>query len=199
MKNKKYVLQPIKVKKIDYDLEIKQNKNDDYSKTVEIREKRIGIIFKIIYVFAIFFATIFFDMSMIFKDGLNEIYIVETCIISFLLIVMLYMVFYIINEMKCLKINYESLPDDRKKSTEESYEKIFSSLKYVGIFAFVFTIIAFILKNYITLEFLRWTFIITLFIRFIISILKYKVLHIIYICEFFGMLCLVSLFFLITF
>ena len=103
-----------------------------YSKTVEIREKRIGIVFKVIYVVAIFFAAVFMDMGASFGKGLTAAYIIETCAASFLLMMLFYMVAYIINEMKCLKLTETDLPQRQMDMTEKSYTNIFNYLYVVG-------------------------------------------------------------------
>lgn len=103
-----------------------------YNKTVEIREKRIGIVFKVIYVVAIFFAAVFMDMGASFGMGLTAAYIIETCAASFLLMMLFYMVAYIINEMKCLKLTETDLPQRQMDMTEKSYTNIFNYLYVVG-------------------------------------------------------------------
>ena len=107
--------------------------SQEYKDTVEIREKRIGIVFKVIYVVAIFFAAIFLDIGKTFGSGLTYAYIFEVCAASFLLVMIGYMVFYIINEMKCLKLNATDLPKIQVDITEKSYSKIFSNLYVSGI------------------------------------------------------------------
>ena len=107
--------------------------SQEYKDTVEIREKRIGIVFKVIYVIAIFFATIFLDIGKTFGNGLTNAYVLEVCAASFLLVMIGYMVFYIVNEMKCLKLNATDLPKLQVDMTEKSYSKIFSNLYVSGI------------------------------------------------------------------
>ena len=107
--------------------------SQEYKDTVEIREKRIGIVFKVIYVIAIFFAAIFLEIAKTFGNGLTNAYIFEVCVSSFFLVMIGYMVFYIINEMKCLKLNATDLPKLQVDITEKSYSKIFSNLYVSGI------------------------------------------------------------------
>lgn len=107
--------------------------SQEYKETIDIREKRIGIVFKVIYVIAIFFAAIFLDMGKTFGNGLTYAYIFEVCVASFLLVIIGYMVFYIVNEMKCLKLNATDLPKVQVDITEKSYSKIFANLYVSGV------------------------------------------------------------------
>lgn len=109
--------------------------SETYSKTVEIREKRIGIVFKVIYVAAIFFAGIFVEMGNSFGKGLTFAYLIEACAAAFLLMMLVYMVAYIINEMKCLKLTENDLPQRQTDATERSYTNIFTYLYVAGLTA----------------------------------------------------------------
>lgn len=100
--------------------------------SIEIREKRINIVFKVLYVFAIAFGTIFLNLAKSFSTTLNGFYLIESCLLSLLLVVIVYMVFYIINEMQCLKIgvlDYKKEDHDKQfehmVNTENSYNCIF--------------------------------------------------------------------------
>ena len=100
--------------------------------SVEIREKRINIVFKVLYVFAIAFGTIFLNLAKSFSTTLNGFYLIESCLLSLLLVVIVYIVFYIINEMQCLKIgvlDYKKEDHDKQfehmVNTENSYNCIF--------------------------------------------------------------------------
>ena len=60
--------------------EMGANREEQYSKEIDIREKRINIVFKTIYVFAIFFAAIFVDMGNRVGKVIDVIYMCEACI-----------------------------------------------------------------------------------------------------------------------
>ena len=108
------------------------NREEQYSKAIDIREKRINIVFKTIYVFAIFFAAIFVDMGNRVGKIVDVIYMCEACISAFFLILISYMVLYIINEMNCLKLYADDLSKDQIEITERSYSNIFSALTLSG-------------------------------------------------------------------
>ena len=98
---------------------------DEYNKTIEIREKRIGIVFKIIYVFALFFGAIFWDLNK--RDFSNEfnIYVAESCALAFLMVMIISFIMYIIGEMKCMRLSPDSISKDQIKYAEISYSLIF--------------------------------------------------------------------------
>lgn len=110
----------------------KVNDIESYSKTIDIREKRIAIVFKVIYVLAIFFAATFTALSSFFGKGITSSVLAFAGASTVLLVVLLYMVGYIINEMKCLKLSPNDLLQSQIDRTEESYSQIFSSLKTSG-------------------------------------------------------------------
>lgn len=112
--------------------EIGVNREEQYSKVIDIREKRINIVFKTIYVFAIFFAAIFVYMGNRVGKVVDVIYMCEACISAFFLILISYMVLYIINEMNCLKLYADDLSKDQIEITERSYSDIFSALTLSG-------------------------------------------------------------------
>ena len=146
--------------------------SEAYIKTVEIREKRIGIVFKVIYVIAIFFAAVFIELGAAFGGGLTDVYIIEACVASFLLIIMFYMVGYIINEMRCLKLNQTELIDRQIYITEKSYTNIFTSLYCSGITALLCVAISLNTKNYISNQNITSVFLVTLVIWLIVLLLS---------------------------
>ncbi len=129
-----------------------------YSKTVEIREKRIGIVFKVIYVVAIFFAAVFVEMGKSFGKGLSSAYLIEVCAAAFLLMMLAYMVAYIINEMKCLKLTENDLPQRQTDATEKSYTNIFNYLYVAGATAMIGAALGTIFMESITTGFVAMAF-----------------------------------------
>lgn len=144
--------------------------SDGYIKTFEIREKRIGIVFKTIYVFAIFFAAVFVDMGGKLGAGLNPAYIAEASISAFFLMIIGYMVMYIFNEMKCLKLNAEDLPQKQIDKTEHSYSNIFSAFVSCGLTAVLCMMISIELVDVFSAIVLTSVFVIILFVRLMISV-----------------------------
>ena len=71
-----------------------------FDRETDIREKRIGIVFKVIYVIAAFFAALFTSLSNIRGDGLTDVYILEATCTGFLLCLLVYMLVYIFNPFK---------------------------------------------------------------------------------------------------
>ena len=113
--------------------EMGANREDQYSRAIDIREKRINIVFKTIYVFAIFFVAVFVDMGNRVGKVVDVIYMCEACISAFFLVLISYMVLYIINEMSCLKLYADDLSKDQIEITERSYSNIFSALTLSGL------------------------------------------------------------------
>ena len=120
---------------------------DTYNKRFEIREKRINTVFKVIYVFAIMFVTVFLDISNKFYSGMGTMYGIECCIASFLLVMLGSMVLYIINEMKCMKLNAADLSKEQIIDTEKSYSNIFVNLYICGLACLIFAAIHVWLPN----------------------------------------------------
>lgn len=101
-------------------------KNDRFDKEAEIREKRIGIVFKVIYVIAVAFAAVFTIIGESYTSGLSDTYILFACADGFLLCLLIYMLVYIFNELKCLKLNANELSNEQHKRTEDAYSFMFT-------------------------------------------------------------------------
>ena len=101
-------------------------KENRFDRETDIREKRIGIVFKVIYVIAAFFAALFTSLSSIREDGLTDVYIIEAACAGFLLCLLIYMLVYIFNELKCLKLREEAISLWQYEKTEESYSFVFT-------------------------------------------------------------------------
>ncbi len=97
---------------------------------IDVREKRINIVFKVLYVFAIAFGAIFLDLAKSFSTALNGFYLIESCLLSLLLIVIVYIVFYIINEMQCLKIDDSECKNKIRYKKCNKYKKHIKCKKY---------------------------------------------------------------------
>lgn len=97
-----------------------------FARETDIREKRIGIVFKVIYVIAAFFAALFTSLSNIREDGLTDVYILEATCTAFLLCLLVYMLVYIFNELKCLKLKQEAISAFQYTRTEDSYTFVFT-------------------------------------------------------------------------
>lgn len=104
----------------------KTKKLDRFDKEADIREKRIGIVFKVIYVIAVAFAAVFTIITESYTSGLTGNYILFACADSFLLCLLIYMLVYIFNELKCLKLNAEALSVYQHKRTEDAYSFVFT-------------------------------------------------------------------------
>ena len=141
-----------KIKCVIKSIPTKQSVADDFIQKSEIREKRIGIIFKIIYVIAIFFASVFMLISNTYIKGLTDIYIIQICFAAFLFCILLYMIMYIFNELKCLKICSNDLPKAQEEKTEHSYSAIFEYFFQGGITALLCAFLLGIAKGKITRE-----------------------------------------------
>ncbi len=99
----------------------------------DVRSKRIEIVFKVIYVIAILGAY-FLTLSLKYSSNdLTDSYILITCCTTFLFCVLIYMLIYIFNELKCLKICYNDLSKTQEEKTERSYSAIFEYFIQGGI------------------------------------------------------------------
>ena len=153
---------PVMAKEIDV------NREEQYSKVIDIREKRINIVFKTIYVFAIFFAAIFVDMGNRVGKAVDIVYMCEACISAFFLMLISYMVLYIINEMKCLKLYANDLSKDQIEITERSYSNIFSALTLSG-FTSILCFLGFVYgKNTLTAQLTVSIFVALLMLRMLL-------------------------------
>lgn len=133
-KNIKGFSGPILLEKTEID-------NETYRKTIEIREKRIGIVFKVIYVFAIMFTGVFLDITSKHSRGLSKLYGIECCVAAFLFVMIVSMVLYIIDEMKCMRLKATDLSSEQISNTERSYSNIFYSLYIDGAACLLFAVI----------------------------------------------------------
>ena len=121
-----------------------------FDRETDIREKRIGIVFKVIYVIAAFFAALFTSLSSIREDGLTDVYILEATCTGFLLCLLVYMLVYIFNELKCLKLKQEAISSLQYKKTEDSYSFVFTYFTLGSIISVLFTITIGACKEYLT-------------------------------------------------
>lgn len=127
-----------KRKKITATVKNDTHKNHDrFDKEAEIREKRISIIFKVIYVIAFAFAAVLTVIGESYGNGLTDTYILFACADGFLLCLLIYMLVYIFNELKCLKLNAEALSKDQHKRTEDAYSFVFTYFLWGCITAIV--------------------------------------------------------------
>ena len=121
-----------------------------FARETDIREKRIGIVFKVIYVIAAFFAALFTSLSNIRKDGLTDVYILEAACTGFLLCLLVYMLVYIFNELKCLKLKQEAISAVQYTKTENSYAFVFTYFTLGSILSVFLVMAVGIGKEYLT-------------------------------------------------
>lgn len=124
-----------------------------FDRETDIREKRIGIVFKVIYVIAAFFAALFTSLSNIRKDGLTDVYILEAACTGFLLCLLVYMLVYIFNELKCLKLRKEAISSWQYEKTEDSYSFVFTYFTLGSIISALLAITIGACKEYLTKDF----------------------------------------------
>lgn len=88
----------------------------------EIRDKRIGIIFRVLYVVAAITTT----LSLYRPQYTSANYpVICAGIVSFLFLTVFNLLVYIFNELKCLKIEKNSITEKQFTITEDSYSYIF--------------------------------------------------------------------------
>lgn len=127
-------------------LEINDNKFND---SIDIREKRIGIVFKVIYVIAALFVTSITAIAKEQGNDLNKNYIILSFASTFLLCLLYKMVIYIFNELKCLKLN-DDIAKKQIIKTENSYMDIFNYFTVGGSTAFFACLISFLSYDHFT-------------------------------------------------
>ena len=120
-----------------------------FDRETDIREKRIGIVFKVIYVIAAFFAALFTSLSSIREDGLTDVYILEATCTGFVLCLLVYMLVYIFNELKCLKLREEAISSWQYEKTEDSYSFVFTYFTLGSIISVLFIITIGACKEYL--------------------------------------------------
>lgn len=120
--------------------------NDEFI-SFEFREKRLNIVFKAIYVFAIFFAALFVNLADGFYAGVDFTYAATACFTAFFVVMLWHMVTYIFHEMECLKTNKDITPK-RGNSAEYSYSKLFNACKSSIFIAVASIIITQFVPNY---------------------------------------------------
>ena len=103
------------------------------SEIFTLREKRIGIIFKIIYVIAIFFSATVVIMEREMCNGLTQKYYFFACLSALFLLLLYTMISYIVSEMKCLKISKSELSSEYIDSAERAYGRIINCFYGSGI------------------------------------------------------------------
>lgn len=124
--------------------------SQEYRDTLDIREKRIGIMFKVLYVIAAFFAATFMLVVNASGNGLPATYIVYACVTTFLLCLLFRMIVYIFNELKCLKISSTDVTDTQIGKTEESYSRIFNYFLVGGITSICAAILLRMFREHLT-------------------------------------------------
>ena len=133
--------------------------NDEFI-SFEFREKRLNIVFKAIYVFAIFFAALFINLADGFYSGVDFTYAATACFTAFFVVMLWHMVTYIFHEMECLKTSKDITPK-RRKSAEHSYSKLFNACISSIVTAIVSIAVTQLVPSYSTNE-LAWCFVIPL-------------------------------------
>ena len=68
-----------------------------FERETDVREKRINIVFKIIYVIALLFVSVFTTIFKSSEQGLTDSYIISACCTSFLLCLLVRMLIYVFN------------------------------------------------------------------------------------------------------
>ncbi len=132
--------------------------NNSFEKEMEIRKNRIDTIFKVIYVVAVFFAAIFLSLSSIYTQGLTDVYILEASIAGLLLCLLLYLLVYVFNDLKCIKPRRGEVLGQQYKKTEDSYEFVFTYFVCGGLSSMVLFSLGVALKDSLTKGFFALVF-----------------------------------------
>lgn len=135
------------------------NETKETTQQFEIREKRIGIVFKVLYVVAAFFAASVISVMDQPSGELTMNYILLTGLAVFSLCLLFCLVSYVFNEMKCLRIANEDISQEAFDKTENSYSSIFTYFKAGGIAVVVCVVLLNFFIEYISNEALMGIFI----------------------------------------
>lgn len=108
-----------------------QQTNDELLNTIdkdefELRERRLKLVYKILYIFAISWGVIFLNAVKYINE--NPVEIKSTIplfcfLLSFLIVSLIYIIYYIFSELKCMKIN-ESIKAEDKQQADKDFENI---------------------------------------------------------------------------
>lgn len=126
----------------------------------EFREKRLNIVFKTIYVFAIFFGALFINLADGFHSGVDFTYAATACFTAFFTVMLWHMVTYIFHEMECLKTSKDLTPK-RRKNAEHSYSKLFNACISSIVTTIISIAVTQLVPSYSTNE-LAWFFVVPL-------------------------------------
>lgn len=169
--------------KVKENEETKKNSDsfDLFMKTFDIREKRIGIVFKVIYVIAALFASVFLLVANGAGKGLSDSYIAYVCLTVFLLQLLYRMIVYIFNELKCLKIRDEIIDEKEEdaikkqiRKAEDSYTRIFSYFSVGGAMSIIAGVALLYAQEVVTKEILLLISVIGIFIGSVMGNAYYK-------------------------
>lgn len=108
-----------------------QQTNDEILNTIdkdefELRERRLKLVYKILYIFAISLGvTSLIAVKYIDKNPVEvKSAIPLFCfLLSFLIVSLIYIIYYIFSELKCMKIN-ESIKAEDKQQADKDFENI---------------------------------------------------------------------------
>ena len=112
---------------------------------MDFKEKRLGIIFKVLYVITAFLATLLLTIGKQFYTSISTTYIIISGITTALLILLRALLAYIINELKTLTPNIED--NEQIQKTETSYNNIFAVAEFLPCAIFIITITLCLLQN----------------------------------------------------
>lgn len=109
--------------------------SEEFKRVVDTRKERVNIVFKVMYVFAIFFGAIFLEVSRTASLGVTDIYIFESGIAAFLLTMLIYLIIYVIAEMRCIKVDENMVKESEVIAAENCYDSLFGCLVVSGVVA----------------------------------------------------------------
>lgn len=110
----------------------------------ELRERRLNLVYKILYIFAISLGvTSLIAVKYIDKNPVEvKSAIPLFCfLLSFLIVSLIYIIYYIFSELKCMKINESIKPEDKQQA-----DKDFENIGIVLSISLLFSAILFFLN-----------------------------------------------------
>lgn len=133
--------------------------SEEFKRIVDTRKERVNIVFKVMYVFALFFAAIFLEVSRTASLGVTNIYIFESGIAAFLLTMLIYLIIYVIAEMRCIRIDENMVKKCEVIAAENCYNSLFACLVVSGVVAVSAIVILIEFSKFLTATMLVYIFI----------------------------------------
>ena len=132
----------------------KQDRNNvklSLEKEFELREKRLNLVYKVLYVAAAIWISVF---NILMKRNV-ETMIVSCGLVSMVTVFIGAILRYVSAELRCLKI-YQVDSDEQQKSVEDRYQEIWTILAISACASAMLMLLGSALLEYITTDMIMW-------------------------------------------